>query len=245
MQTSFARALLDPEADLPAGLIGPAGLPAARRFAVYRNNVTSGLAKVLEAAFPAVKSLVGEEFFAAMALAFLRQHPPQDRIMMLYGAGFPAFIQGFLPAKDLGYLPDVARLEQALRESYHSADGVPLAANVLAAIPQQRWPHLVLQLAPSIRIVRSAWPVLSVWKAALYAGATPQMAAQDVVILRPAFDPEPHLLPTGGAAFITALQDGLCFEQAIQRGESDLDLTAVLSLLMQGQAILGVEQWTR
>ena len=58
MQSAFAQALLDPEAAIPAGVIDPMGRPAPKRFAVYRNNVATGLGNVLEAAFPAVKSLV-------------------------------------------------------------------------------------------------------------------------------------------------------------------------------------------
>ena len=81
----FARALLDPEAEVPWGLTDPEGRPAPKRFSVYRNNVASSLTRALEAAFPTVRKLVGDEFFAAMAGVFLRAHPPQSRMLMLYG----------------------------------------------------------------------------------------------------------------------------------------------------------------
>lgn len=242
MQSAFAQALLDPEAAIPAGVIDPMGRPAPKRFAVYRNNVATGLGNVLEAAFPAVKSLVGDDFFRAMALAFLRQHPPQGRIMMLYGAEFPSFIKGFAPAASLGYLPDVARLEQALRESYHSADATALSAAVIAAIPQQRWPDLRLHLSPALRVIRSDWPILSIWRAALKSGPAPQMRAETVVVLRPEFDPEPQLLPPGGAAFVAGLQAGLSFQDALAGAGDEVDLAVVLSLLIQGQAIVGASE---
>lgn len=241
-QSSFSQALLDPDAAIPAGLIDPNGRPAPKRFAVYRNNVASGLGNALEAAFPAVKSLVGDDFFRAMALAYLRQHPPQSRIMMLYGGNFPAFVKGFAPAAELGYLPDVARLEQALRESYHSADALSLSASAIAAIAQHRWPDLVLRLSPALRLIRSDWPVMSIWSAAIKSGPAPQMLAEDILILRPEFDPQPHLLPTGGADFIHALLEGKTFQAALSRADDTLDLTAVLSLLIQGQAIVGIAE---
>jgi hypothetical protein len=242
MQSDFAQALLDPEAAMPAGIIDPEGRPAPKRFAVYRNNVTSGLGIALEAAFPAVKSLVGDEFFRAMALAFLRQHPPRSRIMMLYGGEFPSFIKGFAPAASLGYLPDVARLEQTLRESYHSADAPGLSAATIAAIPQYRWPDLQLRLSPALRVIRSDWPILSIWRAAVKAGPSPQMRAEDVIILRPEFDPEPQVLPQGGADFVEALQDGLSFQEAISRAGPGVDLAAILSLLIQSHAIVGATE---
>jgi hypothetical protein len=238
-QSAFAKALLDPEAAIPSGITDPLGRPAPKRFAVYRNNVATGLGKALEAAFPAVNSLLGDEFFLAMALDFLRQHPPQSRIMMLYGAEFPAFIKGFAPAASLGYLPDVARLEQALRESYHAADAQGLSAASIAEIPQNRWPGLRLSLAPALRVVQSDWPVLSIWRAALKSGPPPQMQAEDVLVLRPEFDPVPQVLPQGGAAFIEALLDGLPVQDAVSRAGEGLDLSATLTQLMQGQAIVG------
>ena len=239
MQSAFALALLDPDATIPVGVIDPEGRPAPKRFAVYRNNVATGLGNALEAAFPAVKSLVGDDFFRAMALAFLRQHPPQGRIMMLYGGEFPAFIKGFAPAASLGYLPDVARLEQALRESYHSADAAALSAATIAAIPQHRWPDLRLHLSPALRVIRSDWPILSIWRAAVKSGAAPQMGAEDVIVLRAEFDPEPQVLPQGGADFVAALQEGLSFQDALSRAGDGVDLAAILSLLIQGNAIVG------
>lgn len=127
MQNTFAAALLNPEADVPLGLIDPQGRPVQKRFDVYRNNVASGLTRALEASFPVIRALVGEAFFGAMAVEFLRAHPPKSRLMMLYSDAFPPFLATFPPVADLAYLPDVARLEQALRESYHAADAPPPA----------------------------------------------------------------------------------------------------------------------
>ena len=64
-QREFAAALLDPERPTPSGIIGPDGDVCPRRFAVYRNNVVVGLTEILKAAYPAVRRLVGEEFFDA------------------------------------------------------------------------------------------------------------------------------------------------------------------------------------
>ena len=47
----FVAALLDPDADLPPGLIGPDGGAAPRRFAVCRNTVAALLTRALKAAF--------------------------------------------------------------------------------------------------------------------------------------------------------------------------------------------------
>lgn len=236
-QEDFAAALLNPGLPVPEGLIDPAGCPAGRRFDVYRNTVVGGLTRALEAGFPAVRKLVGEAFFAAMAGVFLRGHPPRNRVLMLYGDEFPEFLRAFQPVAHLGYLPDVARLEQALRESYHAADhqAVDVSAWAPEVLLERR-----LGLAPSARLVRSRWPVLSIWAANMRGGPAPVMQGEDALVLRAGFDPAPHLLPPGGGAFVEALMRGCLLEAAMDAGGDGLDAEAVLALLISQGAIAEV-----
>jgi hypothetical protein len=238
----FANALLNPLAAMPDGLIDPKGRPALRRFDVYRNNVTVGLIRALEAGFPAIKSLVGADFFAAMALEYARSNPPHSRIMMLYGDQFDHFIRGFAPATSLGYLPDIATLEQAIRHSYHSADATPVIPEVLGSLTEEQFLSARLRFAPAVYLQSSPWPIHAIWNAALHGGPSPTMVAQDILILRPSFDPEVHLLPCGAIDFLRALQAGQTVESALETAQhADFDLTAILSVLIAGGAITGVD----
>lgn len=237
-EAGFVAALLDPELPVPAGLVDPMGRPAGRRFAVYRNNVAGGLTKALEVGFPAVRKLVGEAFFAAMAGVFLRAHPPQSRILMLYGAAFPDFLTSFPPISHLSYLPDVARLEQAIRESYHAADHVP--ADLTGVAPEDLLARR-LRLAPSMRLLRSDWPIHAIWAANMAGGPNPVPGPQDVLVLRQGFDPVPHPLPPGGAGFVAALLAGAPLSNAIEAGGDGFDAGGVLGLLLAQGAVSGVE----
>lgn len=239
---SFAHALLNPQAAMPAGLVDPKGRPAPRRFDVYRNNVTVGLVRALEAGFPAVKALVGDDFFTAMAVEYVRSNPPQSRIMMLYGDQFDRFIQGFALAASLGYLPDIATLEQTIRRSYHSQDATPLDLAILGTLTEAQFLSACLRFAPAVHLLSSPWPIHAIWHAALHGGQTPKMAAQDILILRPNFDPEVHLLPYGAIDFLRALQAGQTVESAITTvQEADFDLSTLLSVLIAGGALIGVD----
>lgn len=240
-QATFAAALLNPEALAPQNLIDPSAHPAGKRFDVYRNNVTTGLGKALEAAFPATVKLVGVSFFRAAATVFLRAYPPRNRVMMLYGDNFPAFLQGFGPAASLGYLPDVARLEQAIRESYHSADMVGVSPEVLAKIPEAVLLNARINLAPSLRLIRSPWPVHGIWQATLHNGQNPQMRAEDVLVARPEFDPTPYVLPAQGGAFMAEVMRGRPLAAALAGLTAEFDLSAMLTLLIQTHAIVGIE----
>lgn len=239
-QADFAMALLDPEAAVPGGVVDFEGRPAPKRFGVYRNNVAGSLTRALEAAFPTVQKLVGDEFFAAMAGAFLRAHPPQSRMLVLYGDRMPEFLQEFPPVAHLGYLPDVARVDQAMRESYHAADSRPLPEAQFQRLIGEDIALLRLRLAPSLRLVKSRWPVVSIWRANHAGGPTPQPGPEDALILRPEFDPQPYPVPPGGAAFIASILDGRSLGEAVEAAGSALDLSAVLALLIQGRAITGV-----
>jgi hypothetical protein len=241
-QSAFAAALLDPEAPVPAGVVDPEGRPAPKRFSVYRNNVASSLTRALEAAFPTVRALVGAEFFAAMAGVFLRAHPPKSRMLMLYGAEFAEFLQGFQPVAHLGYLPDVARLDQAVRESYHAADSLPLAEGEFQRLLGTDLAGLQLRLAPSLRLVRSRWPVWSIWAAHAEGGPPPRPAGEDALVLRPEYDPRPQLVPAGGGAFLAALMRGEPVGAAVDAAGPGLDLAAVLGLLIAGRAVVGVSE---
>ncbi|WP_136439254.1 DNA-binding domain-containing protein [Pacificoceanicola onchidii] len=237
-QAGFLGALRDAELDVPDGLMDGEGRPAGRRFAVYRNNVAVSLREALEAGFPAVAKLIGPENFARAAGMYLRAEPPGSPLMMGYGAGFADFLAGIEALNSIGYLADVARLEFALRESYHAADAPVLNPARLQDLSEEALMAARLVLAPSVRLLRSPWPVLSVYRFTMTPGSPkPQAQAEDVLIARPEFDPEPHLLPTGGAPFLAAVQVGQSFGAALEAAGEDFDLGAMLGLLLQTGAL--------
>lgn len=240
MQTAFSAALLTPDAAVPVGLVDPMGRTDPKRFSVYRNNVAASLTRVLEAGFPVVRRLVGEVFFTAMAGEFIRAHPPKARMMMLYGAEFAPFLARFPPIAHLGYLPDIARLEQAIRESYHAADAVPVDPGILAGLGEQGLPAARFELAPSVRLIRSPWPIHAIWCANAEDGPAPVPGAEDVLILRPQFDPRPHLLPTGGGGLVAGFLAGLPLRDAVEAVGQEVDLAAILTLLLRQGAITKV-----
>lgn len=243
-ETHFREALLDPKANRPAGLTDGQGRAAGRRFDVYRNNVAVSLTEALETAFPTIAKLVGAQNFKTLAGTFLRAHPPSSPMMMFYGTEMPAFLAAFPPTQSLKYLPDVARLELALRESYHAADCRPIDPGVLQTLPTDQLMVCTLSLAPSLRVITSEWPVLSIWRFNNVAGAPkPAMQNEDVVVLRREMDPELHLLPRGGAAFLACVNRGETFADALEASTGrhrDFDLTALLGLLLSHGAITGL-----
>lgn len=247
-QSDFAAAIFDANLPVPEGLCTPTGAPAGKRFSVYRNNVAVGLTEALETTFPVIRTLVGDEFFKAMAGVFLRQHAPTSPVLMYYGAEMPAFLQTFQPVAHLGYLPDIARIELALCRSYHAADTPPIDPKTLQSIAPDDLLRARLHLAPSLHLIRSNWPAASLYHANSSPNApAPKMQAEDVLITRPEFDPVVSCLPPGGGAFVERLLANDTLGDAVKAASiasGDFDLTASLGLLLVGGAIERITEGT-
>ena len=244
-EATFARAVLDAAAGVPVSLTARIGSSPARRFAVYRNNVYAGLINALAGRFPATAKLVGEAFFRAMAREYVEKSPPSSAVLLLYGADFPDFMGAFPPAFPVPYLADVARLEWAWHRAYHAADVEPLSQDALAALVA-RADEIALKLHPSLSVIRSIYPVVTVWELALRDGEDEpgrlQADGEDALVLRPALQVTVRRLPRGGAAFVQALMEGKNLPvaaAAVLEAEPDFDLVANLAGLMRSGAIVG------
>lgn len=245
-QRDFGAALLDPTRSVPSGLVGPDGEPSARRFSVYRNNVVAGLIETLTAAFPAVHRIVGTEFFRVMAATYAVAEPPRSPILLDYGAGFADFIAGFEPASTLPYLPDVARIERAWTEAYHAPDASSLEAADLRAVETKRFGDIRLSVHPSLRIVRSPLPALTIWHMNVGDGVPEPVdlegGGEDTLILRPAAEVEVRLIAPGGAEFVAVLAAGKSASEAAVaavKANRAFDLSANLTMLIGAGAFVG------
>ena len=239
-QSDLRDAILDASLPTPSGLLGPNDAPAGKRFDVYRNNVVYSLTQALGAAFPMVKKLIGSASFEKLAGIYVRKHPPQSPLMMHYGAEFPEFIARFEPLKKLGYLADCARLDIAMRQSYHAAtsDRKFLEPTDLKA---QNLANLKLGLAPASIIVRSVWPLFDIWRYNFETNApAPKPVPQDVLVTRQEWDPAPHALPVGGACWLETLDRGEDFitsHETTLNTHAEFDLSAMLNLVLACEAL--------
>ena len=242
----FVRALLDPDLPPPNGLIAWHGERPFRRFSVYRNNVIIGLIDALAERFPVCLRLVGEEFFRAMARSYTRISLPRAPMLSEYGEEFADFIAGFEPARDLPYLPDVARLEYAIGRAYHAADAIPQSLDLMRSLPGNRLDGATVSLHPSAQLIPSQYPIVSIWRANLSheeQAALELDHAQDALVIRPHLSVEAHVLPVGGLAFVKALMDGDTFRaaaNAVRRVTAEFDLTECLRVLLASEAFVAI-----
>ncbi len=237
-QTDFTEGLLDAGRPAPEGLINPDGVPATKRYDVYRNNVAVSLSDALEAAFPVLRKLVGDDFFRALAGVYLRGYPPNSPLMMFYGEEMPKFLAGFEPVKHLPYLADIARLELAMRQSYHAADAPPIDSDALAKMAPDALMAVKFKFAPSLQLIKSDYPIHAIYLANTQANAPkPVMKPENVLVTRPEFDPQIHLLSDADQICLNDLLQNQPLGVALTNAGDALDLGALLGLLLGQGAI--------
>lgn len=236
-QSTFRAALLDPELPVPQGLLDKSGAPAGRRFSVYRNNVAVSLGDALRTGFPVLEKLIGQENFKTLAGLYLRAHPPRSPLMMHYGTEMPGFLEHFAPLQHIPYLGDVARLELAIRQSYHAADATPVPADRLACLTETSR----LTFAGAMRLLPSDWPLWDIWHYNTGPDAPkPRQTAQSILITRPGYDPAPHALSAAEFIWLTSLLEGAALSDALDAAtaaDPAFDMTPALTLLVQGGVI--------
>jgi hypothetical protein len=144
---------------------------AAWRLAVYRDTARASLGQALALTYPAVRRLVGAEFFDGAAQAFIGAQLPHSGCLNDYGAGFPAFLAAFVaqhaPAAALSYLADIANLEWAVNCALHAPDRPGLELARLAELDEQAMASVRLIPHPSISVLLLQYPADRIWRAVL------------------------------------------------------------------------------
>ncbi len=239
-QDAFVAALTgapDSAAGEVAALLGQPG------FAVYRNTLAKGCVDALRANFPAVERLVGEEWFAAAAMLYAREMPPRSGPLLEYGEDFPAFLQGFEPARELPYLSGVAQLDRLWLEVFSAVEQPVLG---LAGLTTQTPEQLARQTLVPRAALRWRWfaelPVFSIWSCTREGRVVPAelvWQGEGVLLSRSAGRIGWQPLEHAGCAFLDACAAGRSLEQASELAlaiQPQLDFNDLLGRLLAAGA---------
>jgi hypothetical protein len=165
-QRAFSAAAIFNDAAALASLrIVAGGMKPEARIGIYRANVLGNYRKALAATYPVTKRLVGAPFFDAASDNFVRGHPSTRGDINRYGADFSEFLCSYPPARDLEYLPDVARLEWAIDQANIAGDAASFDFAALASVPAKLHGELRFSLHPSAHLIVSTFPILHIWQA--------------------------------------------------------------------------------
>ena len=240
-QNGFSAALLGQAAYAP----WLSALESQPGFAVYRNTALKGCIDALQANYPTVCQLVGEDWFRAAAGVFARAQPPGDGLLMDYGAGLDDFLAGFAPAAGLPYLPAVARLDRCWTECHLAADATAVDRRWLAQQSPDTLPQVQLRPHPA---ARWAWcdehPAYALWQSHRE-GQVPadplEWTGDGALLTRPHAQVTWRPLSRAGVAFMDACAHGEPLEAAAQTAldaDPTADLAALISTLLDAGALI-------
>jgi hypothetical protein len=117
----------------------------------------------------------------------------------------------------LACLVDVARLENAWVEAYHSEDASVATVGELGSLSPECLPGTRIAFHPAARLLRFATPAASIWAAAQnpdHSVALTEAPSEDALITRPDCDVRVRVLPPGGYDFALKMREGATLIEA-------------------------------
>lgn len=222
LQRALGAAILD--AEQVSDVAGAIALPATRtaaRLGVYRGNVYGNWGGALAGAYPIVRRIVGEVFFAGLAHAYAQVHPSRSGDLNEYGEAMPEFVAAFPATQDLPYLPDVARVEWLVHRAWFAADTTPIELVRLRTLAAAEAPDLRPVLAGAVGLIESRWPLATLWEAHQPGRRGPvevdlHAGGDRVLVDRPAWHPRVRGIESGDFRFLSAVACGAPLGTALE-----------------------------
>jgi hypothetical protein len=246
-QDGFGAALLGRAAQAP----WLSALESQPGFSVYRNTVLTGCIDALQASYPTVRQLVGDDWFRAAAAVYARAHPPRDGRLVDYGRGFDGFLTTFAPAAELPYLAAVARLDRCWTECHLAADTAALHRDWLARQAPAALAATRLRPHPA---ARWAWcdahPAYALWQSHRNGAQVPASLAWEGdggLLTRPRAEVIWRPISRAAVAFLDACAQGLALEAAATLAleaaptAGPADFAALLGSLLDAGALITID----
>lgn len=253
LQKRFAAALVAGDAgqdDAAAALLVERGLARTRRVGIYRYNVQHNLRNALEETYPATRQAVGAPLFRALAQRYLLTVPSRTADLNDFGEAWPEMLAELLAAPDSDFaqqpwLADLSRLERAWHDCFHAAESAPLDVKRLAALDADAHLGLCFQLAPSVRLLRSAYPLFACWQhhqaESAPAWTSPDSSGDAIVLVREGAEVTVRCVPLAGYILLTTIAAKATFGEAVDAAmaeDSEFDLQGFFALAVQSGVIV-------
>jgi hypothetical protein len=251
LQLDFLAQALDGDRGVSTSWLTTHRLDLATGIDIYRNNASVGFRKALQASFPVLVKLAGEDWFHVVAALYQATHPSRSGDLNEVGDRFAEFLASHLEGdperygKTFGYFPDVARLEWAYQEALNdTAVDIPDIASLqqgLASVDDS----FRFVLNPTLRLCSSSFPIYEIWSWNREETETvPDLAGgcSQVLVLKAGRQTHVRSISADALTLLQALMSGAAFVEAIEN--LTIDLPPALAELIQVHAIVGVTPLT-
>lgn len=221
-QADFAAALIDAHAEPRAAALLADPEVARARLRLHRGNIADVQASALGRAFPVVRALVGDEYFAGLCAAYGRAHPSTSGDLHRHGESLPAFVGEIESTAALPYLRDIATLEWAVHRAYFAADATPATPTRVAALSPGDLLATRFAIQPACACVVSRFPIATIWQAHQHDRgiAFPNRLdrAETALVTRPLWRVDVRISSAAEVAALAALRAGADMSGTIRAG---------------------------
>ncbi|WP_019939646.1 DNA-binding domain-containing protein [Bordetella sp. FB-8] len=247
LQRRFFDALHGRGEQDPAAWVEAGGLAPVQRLDIYRHSSEEIHAAALRTAYPAVRALVGDAYFDQTALQYRRAFPSRCGNLQKFGEMFGEFLAMQVQVAGIAYLGDVARLEWQRQQVALAADAQPMSVSAFVDGLALVDGPIRLGLVPSMGVVASAHPVLTIWRFATDPENAPSAlprTGESVLIWRDADQVAMSRLHTASHACIDAIIRGRSVDAAYATAyalDPEFDLSACVMGLVQSHLVMNIQ----
>jgi hypothetical protein len=165
LQADFLAAIRQQRDGFERAIVDGAPPGAGERLAVYRHAYNARLLEALGDAYPALHTLLGDQRFERLGVAYIDAQPSRHFSIRWFGHRLREFIDASEDDKTRPFLAEMAAFEWALRDTFDAADAPTLSVQALQAIAVDEWPGLRLHFHASLRRLDLAWNTPLLWDA--------------------------------------------------------------------------------
>ncbi len=218
-----------------------------QKLIIFRNTFLSSCVETLKRRFPSCVTVLGNDFFHEISRQYVELNTPRSKVLADYGESMPAFLDNALKAQNLenlGYVTDLAKLDNAWNEVYFASRNILPNEQDLA-----RWMENIdsisLSLCTSASLIMTQWGVSNVWSALKSGALTEQYEItpekEYILMWR---DTEGlilhHSLTHEEWLFIYSIKQGKSLTLAAEEasGTGEIDISTVFSQLIANNLLI-------
>lgn len=131
-------------------------------FAVYRNRYISRLSGVLELAYPAVRWVLGKDYFSQVCRKYIESLPSVSYNLVEYGDSFADFLRTMPGTRSIPFLFDLARFEWILNTFKSVAPPHPLPAERIRELMHSE--DFKVNFTEGTTVFESPFAIYEIWK---------------------------------------------------------------------------------
>jgi len=165
IQQNFQDRILFPQdTDSPAWISPTGRARPETQLGAYSYAYRARLTEVLASDYPAVHMAIGDDAFAELTAAYIRNYPSQYFSLRDFSRHMPQFMQLHRPVTDQQWLYELASFEWALCEAFDAADAPILTEIFLTGYATEDWPQLRFAVHPSLHRLDFNWNIPEMWQ---------------------------------------------------------------------------------